>query len=762
MRLEKTATSRSRARKGACASINRYVLACLLLFDIARAEAGPNVPTASSCGTRLPGDTRPRIGLALGGGGARGIAHISVLRKIEELNIPIDCVAGTSMGALVGGLYASGMSAKEMEELVGSLDWKRLFDDSLERPERSFRRKQDDRNGLATLGVGLRSGRVKLPPGLLQGERILAMFEHATIKVSAINDFDRLPIPFRAVATDLNTGGAVVLGSGSLAMAMRASMSLPGVFQPVEVDGRVLLDGGLVNQVPVDVVRHMGADVVIAVDVGTPLVALDGDASLVEVLSQITGMMTTGNTQRQLSGLGNRDVLIVPELGNSVTTGDFTKARQALTIGTQAAEAAHSRLEQLSVPAERYAAMREARPNHLAQSPKVEFVRLENQTPYSDEFLLSRMNIPIGEPLDTQRAESNAIRVYSLGTLSSITYEVVREEERTGVVLRARPKSQGPNYLQVGYTLSTDFDGAFESNLRAAVLISPLSARGAEGRVTVAIGSEPALMGEYYHPLDVASRNLLYAKAGYENPNIHVFNDAGDNIATYDVRVAGIELQAAREFDNYGAIAVGLQRSTGRATVEVGDPQLERFDFEQGKLFASVTIDRLDSLFFPRNGYYASLGYSTSREALGSDTDFDQVDFDSLAARSFGNHAVQAGASYHSTVSGTLPVQSRYRLGGRARLAGFRQNELTGQHYALLVAGYTYQLGSLFGRSAQVGGTLEYGNAWENRDDIAFTDGILNSSIYVGFDSWLGPMLFGFGWREGGEGLIFLEIGRTF
>ena len=730
----------------------------------ALAQAGPVEPAApeAACGTRAAGDTRPRIGLALGGGGARGIAHISVLRMIEELHIPIDCVAGTSMGALVGGLYASGMSVDDMEELVVSTDWKGLFDDSLERPERSYRRKQDDREGLATIGVGVRATGIKVSPGLLQGERILAMFEHSTMGVSAIEDFDLLPIPYRAVATDLNTGGSVVLDHGSLAMAMRASMSLPGIFQPVEVDGRVLLDGGLANQVPADVVRAMGADVVIAVDVGTPLMKLDRDASLLDVISQISGMMTTGNTGRQLAELREGDVLIVPQLGDAVATGDFTKAREALAIGAQAAEASRSRLASFSVPTDRYAASVQARPQAAAGHPVVEFVRLENETDYADEMLLSQVPIPIGEPLDTARVQARLLRAYGLGTLSSITYEVVREDGRTGVVLHARPKPQGPNYLQVGLTLNTDFEGTFESNLRAAVLFSPLTRLGAEGRISVTIGSEPALEGEYYHPLDIANHNLLYARLGYENPNIHVFNANGENVATYDVRAIELELRAAHEFGNYGAATIGVQRASGRAKVEIGDPLLEEFDFEQGNLFASMTIDRLDSLFFPRNGYYGLLGYTISRDWLGSDSEFDQVDFDTIGAKSFGKHAVQFGARYHATTSGTLPIQSRYRLGGRSRLSGFRLNELTGQHYALLLAGYTYQLAEFFGRSALVGGTIEYGNAWERREDMAFDDGILNASVYTGFDSWLGPMLFGIGWREDGDGVVFLEIGKPF
>src|SRR6476659_1019133 len=279
------------------------LLACAACSGEVEAQQHPDVLQASQCGHRTLGDTRPRIGLALGGGGARGIAHISVLREIERQHIPIDCIAGTSMGSLVGGLYASGVSVDQMEHLVASTDWPRLFDDSIDRPERSFRRKLDDRDHLATLGVGVRGGELRVSPGLLQGERILGMLERETLGVSTIDDFDRLPIPFRAVATDLNSGEAVVLGRGSLPMAMRASMSIPGVFQPAEVDGRVLVDGGLADQVPIDVVRAMGADIVIAVDVGTPLAALDRDAGLLDVVGQISGLLTVGSARRQIDTL---------------------------------------------------------------------------------------------------------------------------------------------------------------------------------------------------------------------------------------------------------------------------------------------------------------------------------------------------------------------------------------------------------------------------------------------------------------------------
>lgn len=726
-----------------------------------QALAAPAPATEKVCRPD-PGSNRPSIGLALGGGGARGISHVSVLRKLEQMRIPVDCIAGTSIGSLVGGLYASGKSVDELETLVTSIDWMQLFDDSLARPERSFRRKQDDRDRLATLGVGIRNGKVRLSPGILQGQRILALFEKETLGVSAIEDFDALPIPYRATATDLNTGEAVVLGEGSLAMAMRASMSLPGIFQPVEMDGRVLLDGGLANQVPIDVVRAMGADIVIAIDVGTPLTKHGADANVLDVVSQITTMMTTRSASTQLSTLGPQDVLIVPALGVEVATGDFAKAQEALRIGREAAETAEADLARLSVPEAAYAAYA----THRRQAPDrkviVNFVRLDNQTRYADALLLRDLDKEIGKPLDTGRMEDALLRAYALGTLASITYEVVQEDGSSGVLVRARPKSHGPNYLQVGLRAGSDFSGNHESNLRAAILMSPISDYGAEARFSVDIGSEPGLKAEYFHPFDLANRYQLYARLGYRNPNVHLYSEQGDKLATYNIRTAEADVRVGREFGNHAAVSFGLQRSHGRAEVEVGLPALRSLESDDGAWAVRATVDRLDSLFFPRSGYYAALAYIASEDWLGSDSPYEKAELDVLAAKDFGPHAIQWGAAYHTTLRGVLPLQERYRLGGRGRLAGFHFNELTGQNYALLTAGYSYELAKILGRSASVGMTLEYGNAWELRSNMAFDDGILNGSLYVGFDSWLGPLMFGYGLREGGKGVAFLEIGAPF
>jgi NTE family protein len=717
---------------------------------------GPAASAGQAC-TQRDGDTsRPRVGLALGGGGARGVAHIAVLRKLEELHIPVDCIAGTSMGSLVGGLYAAGVPIAEMEQLVLETDWKRLFDDSIPRQDRSYRRKQDDRDGVATLGAGLNKSGLALSPGMLQGERILSLFERKTLRVSTIDDFDKLPIPFRALGTDLNTGEPVEIGSGSLAQAMRASMSLPGIFQPVQIDGRVLIDGGIAEQVPIDTVRRMGADLVIAVDVGTPLTQLDADASVLQVVSQLTGMLTVGNTRNSTARLGAADVLIVPELGTEVTTSDFAKAKEALAIGQQAADAAVGRLAGLP----RYRGAPPAVPP-APEIPVVHFVRLENDSRYADSVLTGLIDIPVGQPLDVDALEQATLRAYSLGTFASVAYQVVEEDGRTGVVVTAREKSQGPNYLQAGFLLQTDFSGTYSSSLRLALLRAPVTPYGAEARVLVGLGNEPGIHAEYYHPFDPEARWYFYGRLGAQGRTSPVYVD-GHRIAEYESRVGGAKLSLGRTFGLVGALEAGIERTDGEAQVQVGDPTLPDIDVSTGAWFTDLSIDRLDSLYFPRQGYWAEASYRATADWLGGGAEFKEVGLDLLAAKSFGLHALQASAGYHSTISGALPLNERYQMGGRGRLVGFHYNELTGQNYAVVMVGYSYQLGSLFGRSAVVGGTFEYGNAWERRADMAWSDGIFNGSAYVGFDSWIGPMLFGYGMREGGHGVLFVEIGKPF
>jgi NTE family protein len=731
------------------------------------------VPVASATADGVPAcraravdpEGRPRIGLALGGGGARGIAHISVLRTLEELKVPIDCIAGTSMGSLVGALYASGMSVDEIEHLVRTIDWEQIFNDKLDRPEQSFRRKRDDDLVLAQPGIGVGSGGVRVAPGLLGGERILLTFAGLIEPVAAIDDFDDLPIPYRAVAADINTGEAVELRRGDLALAMRASMSIPGAFPPVPIDGRVLVDGGVAANLPVDAVRRMGADIVIAVDVGTPLATLESTAGILKVADQLTGLLTVGNTKATIASLGEHDVLIQPPLGTRVATADFTKVTEALAIGDEGVAVVRDRLAALGIAAPAYAQNRSVRTGRATEPPLVSFVRLENRTPYSDAFILARVKVPVGEPLDSARLEDQLFRLFGSRTLAQASYEVVHEDQGTGVVLHVKPKPQGPNYLEFGMSLASDFSGRSDFNVRLGVLGSPFNESGGEWRVLGQLGDEVALLGEVYLPMGEAGRYYLFGRTQYLDRKLDQFDADGNKLSEIQARQVGLQLAAGREFGNYGAVAVGYQRATGRADVLIGDPSTESVSYQQGVAAADFTIDRGDSLYFPRDGYLLRARYSISREALGADAEFDQFDqfdFDSFLARSFGRHSLQGGLRYHSTVSGVAPFHSEYRVGGFSRLVGYQPNERNGQHYAILLGGYSYRMAKLVNQPALVGVLLEHGNVWEDRGDIGFDGAVLHGSVYVGLDSWLGPILFGVGTREGGDVNAFLGIGTRF
>lgn len=735
------------------------------LPGMAWAADEPEVLNGTQCGHREPGDTRPRIGVALGGGGARGIAHVRILKQLEALHIPVDCIAGTSAGALVGALYASGKTPEQIEKVVLDTNWMAMFSDTLPRRERSLQRKGDDYEQLAPIGIGLggQGKRIQLAGGMAQGERLIALFETATGGSRVSGDFDDLSIPFRAIATDLNTGEAVILDHGSLPLAMRASMSLPGIFRPITIGDRVLLDGGVANQVPIDVVRAMGADRVIAVDVGTPLTELDRDASLVDVIGQLSGFLTTRNAQRQLDTLGPQDLLISPALTGKVATGDFDKAPLALEIGQQAADTAAPALRAFSQPEatyQRWYAVREQRAVSAAPAP-IAFIEVRNHTGYADELLLSYLPVEVGKPLDSKGMQEGVLRAYGMDTLASIGYEETRRDGQVGVVITAYEKPNGPAYLEAGFRLSNDLDGNHESNLRAGLLFAPLSPYGAEARVTVQLGSEPAIQGSYYHPFDVGNRYAFEAAAGYETRSFNVFDDQGNKTSRYRVQRTGASVDLARNVSNVLTLRVGVERFAGNARMDIGSPQVPRTSFDEGALTASATYDDIDSVYFPRNGFLVNLGTYQSQEWLGADTRFGQIDLDAVGAFPIGSNAVQLGLRYHVTASGTAPLQSLYRLGGRWRLAGFQQNQLTGQNYALAFAGYTYELGKVLGRSAQVGGTVEYGNAWQRRSDMSISDGIWNGSLFLGFDSWIGPLIFGVGMREGGHRVVFIELGQA-
>src|SRR5215475_1203099 len=310
---------------------------------------------------------RRRIGLVLSGGGARGLAHIGVLEWFEQHRIPVDYIAGTSMGGLLGGLYATGMRPEEISRLTSRLDWDKLLSGPPSYDELSFRRKEDRRAYPSILEFGWRDG-LRLPLAINPAHYIGLLLDRLTLPYSTVTSFDDLPIPFRCVATDMIAAQPVVLKDGSLAQALRATMAIPGIFTPIEIGGKVLADGGLLDNVPSGVVQAMGADLIIAVNVGTPLGTREDLQSLPGILSQVISVTTIGNERR---GLQLADIVITPEL-DGFSSFDFRDRAVIQQRGYMAATLHATELEALSLDErswQQYLADRNTRRRTIVPAP---------------------------------------------------------------------------------------------------------------------------------------------------------------------------------------------------------------------------------------------------------------------------------------------------------------------------------------------------------------------------------------------------------
>ena len=357
------------------------------------------------------------------------MAHIGVLKVLEDLKIPIDCIAGTSMGAIVGGLYASGMTAAQIDSTMRSLDWQEAFRDAPPRRDLAFRRKQDDRNFLVKLPLGLKHGKVLLPKGFIQGQKLQETLRQLTLPFSNTTDFDLLPTPFRAVATDLETGNAVVMDKGDLAIAMRASMSAPGVFAPVELDGRLLVDGGLAENLPINVARAMHADVLIVSDVSFPLQPRAALDSALSISNQMLAILVRKDSDRQRATLEPRDILIEPKLGSATAT-DFTAPTDVIARGQEAAQNAIARLSAYAVGDPAYRDYVARRANREPGLPPIKFVRVDEQSKRYEKTILAEMQPLVGKPLDLDEVGKRITELYGLGNFETLDYTLV--DQKTG------------------------------------------------------------------------------------------------------------------------------------------------------------------------------------------------------------------------------------------------------------------------------------------------------------------------------------------
>ncbi|MBA1196880.1 BamA/TamA family outer membrane protein [Pseudomonas plecoglossicida] len=707
-------------------------------------------------------DSRPKVGLVLSGGAARGLAHIGVLKALEEQGVRVDAIAGTSMGAVIGGLYASGYSVEELEKLATTLDWQQALSDAPPRKDVPFRRKQDDRDFLVKQKLSFRDdGSLGLPLGVIQGQNLALLLESKLAHTADTRDFDKLPIPFHAVATDIASGEKVVFRRGHLPQVIRASMSIPAVFAPVEMEGRLLVDGGMVDNIPLDVAREMGVDLAIVVDIGTPLRDRKQLNTVVDVLNQSITLMTRRNSEEQLANLHRDDILIQPPLAAFGVT-DFGRTAEMIEAGYRATRALDARLATLR-QAEGDTQLAIAR-SPRQRTPVITAIKVENDSKVSDDVIRYYVRQPIGEPLELERLQTDMGTLYGLDYFDGVQYRVVHKGDDNTLVIKASGKRGGTDYLRLGLNLSDDMRGDSAFNLGASYRINGINRLGGEWLTRAQIGDQQELYSEFYQPLDIGSRYFVapYLDLGSQNIEATLENDP---IAEYRLQRYGFGINLGRQIGTYGEVRAGVGKAWGKADVRIGDQDLPSVSFNEGFYELKYSFDTLDNVYFPHSGEDIGLTLRNYDKSLDSDSNYRQWELNVDKALSSGADTLVLGGRYGRTLNDADVVTSSFVLGGARQLSGFRQDSVSGQNISLMRMVYYRRLTPRaylpLDFPLYIGGSLERGRAWNNDND--FDSGYINAaSIFLGLETPLGPLNLSYGANSEQQKAVYLNLGHTF
>jgi NTE family protein len=702
---------------------------------------------------------RPRIGLVLSGGGARGAAHIGVLKVLEELRVPVDCIAGTSMGAVVGGAFAAGTTPQAMQDLIARTDWDTVFTDSPPRAEILARRKQDDYKGLFAPEFGVRDGGLVVQSGVVAGVTIESFLRQLADPAVGINDFSRLPVPFRAVATDIVTGAPVVLEHGSLMLAMRASMAIPVAVAPVEIEGRLLVDGGIANNLPIDMVRGHCADVIIAVNISTPAMQRREITSALSMVGQLMNLLGKERVDQQLAAMTPRDVLVAPELGD-ISAASFERQLEAIAIGEQAARAAAQALRRYSLPPEDYAAVR-LRQVRVGQAlGQVDAVRFDGLQRTSPEVLESLVQSRPGTALDAATLAADMRRIYGRGDFEAVDYRIDRGPAGRTLVVPVREKSIGPDYLRFGLSLLSDFSEEHSYNVLFSYRRTWLNRRGGEWASELQVGRDTYAYTEFYQPLDHAQRFFVapYARVGRSTAGIYV---GDDRVATYRIGERRLGLDLGTALGTWGELRLGWLDRKVEGRVSTGDPVYPNLDDSTRGVRLQLFGDSHDAPWFPRSGTrVAASAFFATQTAQGAPS-YHRLEGLWSGAYSVREHTMTLSAAGGTGAGTRLPVYDGFVLGGPFRLSGYAPGQFAGQNYAFGSVRYYNQrarLPTLLGTGAFIGASAEVGKVGHQYQGGS-TGTLWSGSLFLAAETFLGPAFFGVGFGGGGHRALYLMLG---
>ncbi|HSX50955.1 MAG TPA: patatin-like phospholipase family protein [Cellvibrio sp.] len=696
-----------------------------------------------------------RTALVLGGGGARGSAHIGVLEILERERIPVDCVVGTSMGGLVAGSYAAGLSPKDMREKLAKADWTDMFLDLADYSQVSYRKKRISGPYLTATEIGITSNGMQIQPGMVAGEKIKLFFNQLVDADLGEREIQELPLPLAIVATDIGTGERVVLQDGSLTKAMRATMSVPGLMAPVELNGRKLVDGGLVDNVPVAVARDLcKADRIIAVNVGSPLRPAESIGSLLSVTGQMIGILTQQNVHTSLSSLREGDIYIAPELGE-ITATDFVHYDKAADRGKAAAEKQIAALRNLSVSEQEYSAWRHNMRDQRKREILIDKVVIAPVTLVHPEYVARQIEQQEGELLDRVKLEQDLIRTYGDGFYESVDYRVITQDQKNVLEITAKTKHWSADYIVFGFSLESEHKEGSNFNIRSAYRNTWLNSYGGEFFASVNLGNQPAFEVDYYQPLN--HRQSFFIEPSYSRgrETIGLFADDRE-LATYNLDRAHGDFLLGANIGIFGEATVGWRDYKIKGDAEVSTIPLPDVDEDYGGTLIALNMDKRNRLYFPSRGWLSNISYFDSGEE-----NYSKLSVDISGAYKLGEYVIAARTAYGGAVHGELPFYDSMMLGGFLNMSGYASNQILGDdaYYAHIRAE------RIIGRMPLgLNGDMRVGFALEAATlGVNYTmenEEVLDSAvIYLGGETPFGPLYLGYGFTFEGNYNLYFKLG---
>ncbi|MCV2366939.1 patatin-like phospholipase family protein [Roseateles oligotrophus] len=740
-------------------------ICCLLILAGLLLSALPGYAQEETSTPVVEALKRPKIGLVLSGGGVRGMAHIGVLRVLQELHVPVDLVVGTSMGAVVGGAFASGRNIDELEDFVRSTDWPAILADRPARQALSFRRREEDLILPSRIELGLhRSTGVSLPPSAAGNSALEFALERLIRPEQAEAPVSQLSLPFRALATDLLSGDMLEMIDTPLFLAMRASMAVPGVFTPVRINGRAVVDGGLVRNLGVDIARKMGADIIIAVNVGSPLLEEHEINSAVGVANQMLQILTNQNVANSLKDLRPDDVLIDPDLGN-IAFMDFGRHQEAIASGQRAAFATHERLRALALPAEDYAALELNRLNggdlagNVSRLPlsSLEIRGTQRSNPVA---LKAEIDLPLGAPVSLGDIQKASAQLYGRGDFERIDTQISDEKGQRQVTLNVSEADWANSRLRIGLQLYSDFDDANRFSISVMHVWTWLNRWGAELRSNASIGDKRWLGTELFQPLGAGSPWFLTAATHYQGGSSDQFSNQGLRTSRYSANFAAASMALGRQISNWGDVRIGAGRS--RINTRVTIPENPAQAPQQGSFntrFFQMRADTLDSVAFPTRGFLFELGLTEAKNR--DNNSVGEVDLRSLAAFRMGRWA---GHVYGEVTGSSLGTTGD--LGGFLRISGSPAGSLSGRAVAmsrLVMARQIAQMPVGLGGAIRAGFSLESGAILRASESSLFAFALPESKLaasgFLSMDTRFGPFYLAAGSTYQGRSSLYLFLG---